>query len=983
MDTAGFLRQVLPQHGLYFSATPAAFEKNGKQVSYFKHQYFETVEELTEHCLALSQQGKNAYFACCSHKAPFYEVEVNGATQRKYRGGSNAYMSRAQWVDIDCGNKEYPTQKDGVKALVQFCKASSLPPPNLVVNSGNGVHVYWTFVDDVRADAWLLAAKKFKAILARFNFAQTDTTRTADVASVLRPIGTNNDKSDKGKGVKPVVLVGQAKPSTMTFESWNRKLVDICDHHGIVVPASHEASKNDALSGGIEYPPADANKIANRCQQIRLFRDDLGANQDEPTWRACLGVVGYCENGEEVAHVWSSGYEGYDEEVTQEKLHNWMDHAGPTTCAHFRGCNPEGCKGCKHEVTSPIVLGRPDPQQQTEVVVEVESKDEATGETVVEQVKHEIPAFPEQVSKHYRWDGSVLFAQKKGEDGEHEWVPFCHQLPVLDYSYWSHDEETYVWKVKAMVRPGVWREGDVKCADIARGGIGLLGALGGSVGVIPRGSGLDMVNYMRTWAEALTHEKEEVAVNNRFGWHDDGSFLIGTKKYCPNGEIKEVLVSQSLKVYAEGYRITGSLERYVELIDKVYNRPNHQMYQFTWLAGFASILLRPVHGAPVGIPLTSWSAETGQGKTTAALAAVSIWGNPYAANQIASANKITEYALSLMAGARRDLPVVMDEVTMWEPRRVAQFAYDYSDGRPKIQGKAAGGLRDNSHLEWYSFMLLTTNRSVVQDMVATIPDCAAQVARVIEYRYDTLPHETLSRAEGVALFDELWKHSGTAGDAFLKYVVPRREEVRLRCVKARDEFSSMAGVDKDARFWLLGVACIWVAYEIARELGLCRFDETALKNWIVLQIKQLKGTAGEANRDALELFGDLMSEMQRGMLVTDTEGDRRAGKPAAFLPGFGIPTGPITGRAIQDKKLVYLSHTAMREWCVKRGISPKEMETQLAIKGWLKTVNKFTLGKGLLLSLPQVRCLVLDWEAFESHLTGVPSTPKLEEAVNA
>ena len=991
MNTVDFLRLVLPHKGLFFSATPHSFiDKEGKEHSYYKHACYNTVAELAEHCLDLSDDGKNAFFACCSHHEPYYEVEYKGETKKKYRGGKNAAYARSQWVDIDCGNDEYPTQKDGLAGLVNFCKATALPRPNVIVNSGNGIHVYWVFDEDIPAEVWHKAAKLFKAIQARFNFAQTDTTRTADVASVLRPIGTNNDKSAKGKGIKPVKLVGEPNTTPISFKSWIKKLIDLRDEYGVVVPKSKEPSKNSALSGGMDYAPSDANKVANRCQQIRIFRDDMGANQDEPTWRACLGIVGFCEDGEEFAKVWSSGYDGYDEDATLEKMDQWVANAGPTSCEHFRGCNPKGCEGCRWQgkITSPIVLGRPEPEHKTEAVeektVEVVSHDESTGETKVEtkveKVTHAIPEFPEYVSRNYRWNGEYLVARRQAEDDSEDWVPFCAQLPVLDYRFFCYDEKCWKWHVRAMVKPGVWNEGDLKAADLAKGGISLLGALGGNLGVVPRGVGADLVSYMRTWAEAITQSNDEVSMHDHFGWYEDGSFLLGTTKYMPDGTQRQVRISSALEVYVKGHQPRGSLPRYVELIDRVYNRPNHQMYQFTWLAGFASILLRPVHGGPVGIPLTSWSKESGFGKTTAALAAVSIWGNPYAPNQVASANKVTEYALYVMAGAKRDLPVVLDEVTMWEPKRTAKFCYDYSDGRPRIQGQASGGLRDNSNLEWASFMMTTTNRSVVQDMVSTIPDCAPQVARVIEYRYDALHHETLTRADGVALFEELWQHTGVAGEKFLSYVVPRKEEVRQRCVKARDMLAAEAGVEKDGRYWILGAGCVWVAFEIARELGMCNFEAEPLKAWIIDQIRGMKGSAVEANRDVIEMFGDMMADMQRGLVVTDIEGDRRAGKGASMYPGFGVPHGAITGRVIVDKKQVYLSHSAMREWCVEHGLSAKEMEDQLSAKGWLKGVTRFALGKGTMLSISQVKCLLLDWAAFETHLASVPQQ---SEAVDA
>jgi len=54
-----------------------------------------------------------------------------------------------------------------------------------------------------------------------------------------------------------------------------------------------------------------------------------------------------------------------------------------------------------------------------------------------------------------------------------------------------------------------------------------------------------------------------------------------------------------------------------------------------------------------------------------------------------------------------------------------------------------------------------------------------------------------------------------------------------------------------------------------------------------------------------------------------------------------------------------------------RGINAREMENQLTAKGWLKSIERVALGKGTVLSVPQMKCLKLDWSAFETHLTTV------------
>jgi putative DNA primase/helicase len=99
----------------------------------------------------------------------------------------------------------------------------------------------------------------------------------------------------------------------------------------------------------------DANKIADKCQQIGAFRDNRGADQSEPLWRDCLGITAYCLNGEQISQEWSSGYDGYRESDTAKKIEHRLK-AKPTTCKQFQQSNPDGCKGCTQNRHSPISL---------------------------------------------------------------------------------------------------------------------------------------------------------------------------------------------------------------------------------------------------------------------------------------------------------------------------------------------------------------------------------------------------------------------------------------------------------------------------------------------------------------------------------------------------------------------------------------------------------------------------------------------------
>ncbi|WP_246744910.1 hypothetical protein [Methylocystis sp. Sn-Cys] len=103
------------------------------------------------------------------------------------------------------------------------------------------------------------------------------------------------------------------------------------------------------------YEPTYGARIADRCPQVRAFRESRG-DVDEPIWSACIWLLKHCEDGEKLSHVWSAGHR-YDEAGVDDRLERAV---GPTTCAHFGRVNPKLCRGCSYQgqIKSPISLGR-------------------------------------------------------------------------------------------------------------------------------------------------------------------------------------------------------------------------------------------------------------------------------------------------------------------------------------------------------------------------------------------------------------------------------------------------------------------------------------------------------------------------------------------------------------------------------------------------------------------------------------------------
>lgn len=143
--------------------------------------------------------ARTVYHACASYKKP--------APGEKFsRSQRNAAYCKSFWLDLDCGQDKaekgigYATQKDAVKALLAFKEKTNLPMP-LVISSGYGVHAYWVLTEEIEASQWTQTALLLKRLFSELGII-TDPSRTADSASILRPVGTHNRKHGSNKEVK-------------------------------------------------------------------------------------------------------------------------------------------------------------------------------------------------------------------------------------------------------------------------------------------------------------------------------------------------------------------------------------------------------------------------------------------------------------------------------------------------------------------------------------------------------------------------------------------------------------------------------------------------------------------------------------------------------------------------------------------------------------------------------------------------------------
>jgi len=913
-----FFARVLPGAGLRV----ICHSLNGR----FGHVYKHTDLEAAQTALNYDNRGYEVYFACATFKT-------------KSRKAEDAHSVKSFWLDIDAGpNKPYANWREAAKAVVAFVKLLKLPNP-LLVSSGRGLHVYWTLEKEISPDEWVRVARKLKAVTEDVGL-KADPSRTADISSILRPPYTYNRKET------PRIVMIFYEGESCELDEFEAALDTYIEDNDILLskPTAH-FDLNDDLTGPRDRN-CDADKIAEKCAVVRMVRDTRG-NVDEPTWYHTLQILAYCKNGEQLAHEWSNGYPRYSATETTEKFqHAVSSGALPTRCDTFAKHHPELCKSCPYfdrdDMSSPIKLSYFE-------VVETPS-----GE------KQELPAnYVIRDDRIYR-----INRVPKGEETKDETVEVTSGVFYLVDRY-DLDEEGMAYKVEYK-RQGKIKNFTVTSALIAKGGSDLMSEFGKHEIYTRRPH--ELQNLLKTWIELQRERLKEKRLHQHFGWQDgsDG-FLLGNKLYRPNSE-NEVLLKGSARKYGRHLHVSGSYDRWKEIIDRAYNHPGLEGLQFLVVCGFAAPIFALLDEFG-GVTVYAYSDRTGKGKSTACYAALSAWG--YYKGLMTALEHTTTNAFWEMCGAYHTLPILYDELTNLNPEQASQLVFGMTSGQPKNRLKSTGEPLDNNS-SWRTILLATGNNQLSEKLVANRANPEAEIARIFEFPA-WAQHEVEAK-EAATLFRDLLFNYGHAGVDFVRYITDNREAVISRLIKWREGIIDAFNMSSQERYWSALFASVMCALEICRKRGILRFEMKPLLKWIGDQLESNRGNQKVMAADPQQHFSRMLADLASGIIESQRWGNLIKGEKA--LTTDRRPTGPIIGRLILNEKKLYISVDAVRKWCVKHKISATEMMKAVTDAGWVspKTMRK-ALGQGTeeyASVMGALRVYVVDMEKVESSgLSGV------------
>lgn len=925
----------------------------------FKHRGFEDIEEAARFAVQCDHEHLETYHACATFKKRPYKDEQGRFIART---SSNWNTAKAFWVDIDCGvdkaehGKGYRTQKEACAALLGWCSENELPFP-MVISSGRGVHAYWCLTEELEAVRWIKAASALKQALFDGGIL-ADPSRTADFASVLRPVGTHNHKDNPPKDVR--LALDQKEP--IDTEAFVAKLLSLGGE--IEVPSWLTGEPVENL---VEYTDIDtsAKLVAEKCRAVQIMRDTKG-DVSYDHWRGVIGVIKYCTEGLPLAQEWTSrraetGHQSLDVET---RFNTW--NSGPTTCAFFENCTHGACEGCqfKGKIKTPLVLGRTVPESKPESV-------KATLEGDTREVTLDIPELPHG----YGWDGQSMVRYIQDKDGVLHAESFC---PFRFYFVGRVADETgrFRFLVRAHLPRGIVREFYLDAAIVSAGGSKLMEALGAYeiVTTNAKNSGNHMHAYVKDSIMQIAKQQDVVNTYSHFGWQSDHSFLVGSRLYTPKGEIKEVLLSGHALRSAEAFPSPkGSVEDYCSHINWLYNREGMEPMQYVICSLWAAPLVDFCEPTYNGIPVAMTGAESGKGKTTAAIAALYAFGEPTKNLCIAGKEGATVKAQAAIIGTLKNLPMLFDEVTNKTRFQLSDLCYALSNGVESLRLRATGGRVEFGERESWRTHVAMTGNTCIGVRLSEGGNSEAEAMRVFEIRIDSYNIPKLDPVEVSKRVTEMSKDVGAAGEKIISYLVQHRSDAKAMLEQTERELQQDPDLASQPkyRFYRNHMVCTITMAKLAKQLGLIEFDIDKLAEFAKTCVRNIFESVQETNSLAADVaLAKMLTDLSPRIATTLTY-ERPPNSPAYIL---NCPQG-LVGRAIRgsdnvkDEKLdgkMLLSVTAVKWWCNQNRIDATVFREDLKQLGVLCAVNeRYCLGKNTNVASAQQRCWVLDIDRME------------------
>lgn len=861
------------------------------------------------------------------------------------------------FLDLDVGKEKnsYATKEEAFEGLAKFLLDTGLPEPT-IIDSGNGLHVYWILKEEIETKTWKPYAEKFKQLCVQHGLV-IDPAVPADAARVLRVPYTFNYNTKNGEAPIETAFVTDIK--LFDLEELTKHFGEVSQESEFDLSQVKRGLDDDTRNMlGLDNYEFVFEKIAveslegRGCNQIKWILEN-STSCPEPLWKAGLSVAVRCVDGDTAIHRMSEDYPGYSAVETEKKARDCLQAKWAYSCNAFDGENPGGCDGCpfRGKIPSPTHIGKrlriaqqgidepPIPDTGADEGGDTSVTEEPQDKTVPTKFPKEYITFPQFLYPFVRPVSGGVWYEPPSEHKKDGTVIKKDPIMLLNQDFipikrlYSHqDGETLHMRlflphdgVREFILPMSAVYAPEKFKDfVAKSGVLV------TVSLVDK-----LRDYIVKWSQYLKHVQKAEDMRTQMGWTDNpenGSFVAGKVEITPAGRF-DCPVTPLVKNVADKIHEKGSFDTWRKSAEML-GQPGFEFHALGLMIGFGSPLIKFSNATGLMI---SYCGKGGAGKTGSMHAGLSVFGDP-AKQKIVTLDGATINGLYQRASTLNCLMMGVDETSNAPPGKLSDVIYKGAmNNQGKIRIQSSYNV-ERKQVEGSNLItLLTTNQSNVDKMFMNKGDPSGEMRRMLEI--NLFEHSgKMPDSVGYEMFHPFNDNYGMAGPAFIEYCYALRlPEVAKYVNKWQDRFRQEFYNESAYTFWNGGLAAMFAATEIAERAGIMTLDYERIYKRL---LEDLKRQHYERNSGGVN-YEDLISEYiaaNMNAILAFNESDKISIEPRA--KDLFIRSEVTEGK-------IWIAKSPFKEYLHEKQINVAHFESELMKTGILinnKAKKKMAAG---------------------------------------
>lgn len=885
MQLEDFLRAVLPSQGIKCWTSI--------QNKIAKNHFCNTFEELAEQIIQSNALGADTYHACATFK-----TNAN-------RRAANAGWMKAFWLDIDCGEgKPYATIEDAIRACDEFCDRLGIPVPGLV-RSGSGAHAYWCLDRAIDSEEWSGVAKRLKLLTQAYGL-HCDPSRTADLASILRPPGTQNYK-----------IPTQPRPVEVECSE-------------LFEPVSADEFLTLITSLPLQYiAPQIKNPSVTVSENIKSPLTAGISKAFDPT----IGVAAGSRGSTQLKYAGELVAKGYQEKDVIEACLVWNQLCTP----------PQDEKEVRRVVASAFTMHA----QRHPAPVQI-LQDEP------------LPELP----YGFRWvNNQQLVMDDTDENGKiipHILSDRPVYLKAMTNLEGKEQHNSYLFRLLHAQKG--WQEFTLTAEQVNRNEWYAEFAKRG--GTINPGKDKYFKLYMRAEEREKRMANESIQYN-QLGWkNNEESFLVGDTLLHGDGRVEKIVGTPKLQPIMQMMKPRGTLEGWSVAASKFTTKGCEPLLAFIIASAAAPLIPFCVDAGNGGCVFSMRTEGSGYGKTPTVQAVASVWGNMGAARVT---GKYTWNRRMEEIVRRCNLPLIEEEMPLKDgiiaSQNIKEFTDGTSKGRLNQRGEAVG------EPEYYQTILMSVSNASLYELVHAEDKPMARRIFELEPDAKP-PKEILENLGGITRDMEnncgragLQMMRLTLRPEVLSWVKSQLRGVDGQVGETLQKYRKLLQSEEEHRYIVGLLSGIEIEARLLNSAKIMEFDVNRLMAYLIDWAKYLMGRGdyiGNAIPQSVRALQTFLSSHANTILAVQGPHDKKRGP---MMP-LRLPHHKLFMRLELATERLFIDNKPLQEWCTKQQISFRDMGRNLKELGIVKETSKIvTLGAGTEIASARANC----WEVDMAH----------------